>query len=302
MFFTPPINYHEPIFRPPSEAKSLLIQVTIGCSNNKCTYCDMYRSKKYSVRSLNQVMNDLNIAKAHFDRIGIFPDKVFLCDGDALGAPFEFLSMILDNINILFPNLRRIGVYATADNILKKSERELEELYKKKLSIAYLGLESGDDQVLHKIVKGNTSQEMIQASKKIKNAGFQLSTIVMLGVGGQELSGQHTVQTAKILGQTSPHFLSFLTTFAVPGTPYHKMIERKIISPLFSKELLQEMYDIIEQTHFTSTPVIFRANHVSNMYPLSGTLPRDKEKILNKISQWIAETPNNTYPIPPSQM
>lgn len=298
MSFGPPIKYEAPIFRPPSEGRSLLIQVTIGCSNNKCTYCDMYRSKTYRVRSQVDIDADL---EACF-KTGMVPDKIFLCDGDALGAPQEVLIATLEKINQLWPQVRRVGIYATAENILEKSEEELKLLASKKLSIAYLGLESGDDKVLHMIVKGNTALDMVEASLKIKRCGFKLSTIAMLGVGGRKLSKQHVRNTAKILSATAPQFFSFLTTFSVPGTPYHKMVERGSIEPLSSKELLIEMHDILEQATFDLNPIIFRANHVSNMHPLGGNLPRDKNIILKTIASWINQTPEGVYPKAPLQM
>lgn len=302
MFFKTPLDYELPLFRPPSEGRSLLIQVTIGCSNNKCTYCDMYRSKSYRVRSILDIYSDLN-KSAHFLKAqGKRPDKIFLCDGDALGAPMNTLEQTLDYLNFLFPEIRSIGIYATAQNILDKSEEELKILASKKLNIVYLGLESGDSEVLHLIVKGNTSNDMLEASLKIKKCHLKLSTIAMLGVGGKKLSQQHVFNTAKILGETSPHFFSFLTTFAVPGTPYHKMIERTLISPLTKKELLQEMHDILDLAQFKSNSIIFRANHVSNMLPIGGVIPRDTSVILKQIKEWIEQTPAGVYPTPPLQM
>jgi radical SAM superfamily enzyme YgiQ (UPF0313 family) len=303
MFFTPPIQYHEPVFRPPSEWKSLLIQVTIGCSNNKCTYCDMYRSKVYRERSFEEIDHDLNIAKSHYSRLGLTPEKIFLCDGDALGASQELLLKTLKKINNYFPDVRRIGVYATAENILEKTDEQLEELKANKLSIAYLGLESGDDKVLHMIVKGNTARDMLDSSLKIKKAGWQLSTIAMLGVGGRKYSKQHIENTAKILGESSPTFFSFLTTFSVPGTPYHTMLERGLIQSLTAKECLIEMREILAKANYQKNQrIIFRANHVSNQHPLGGVLPSDLEKILKKLDHWIDQTPEGVYPPKPDRM
>jgi radical SAM superfamily enzyme YgiQ (UPF0313 family) len=302
MFFNPPINLEPPVFRPPSEGRSLLIQLTIGCSNNKCTYCDMYALKKYRVRSINDILLDIKKAHDFYQSKGKTPDKIFLCDGDALGAPMDVLIPTLDALNSVMPEIRSIGAYATAENILNKSEEELRLLSSKKLNIAYLGLESGDDQVLHMIAKGNTASEMLEASLKIKECGFKLSTIVMLGVGGRTFSKEHVLNTAKVIGETAPHFFSFLTTVAIPGTPYFKMVERGLIEPLTVKELLQEMHDILKLAEFKSNSVIFRANHVSNMFPLAGVLPKDTAEILKTIKHWINETPEGIYPKIPLQM
>ncbi len=293
-----PITYEPPVYRPPSEGRSLLFQVTIGCSNNLCTYCDMYRSKTYRVRPIEDIKKDILLCA----NSGVQGDKIFLCDGDALGAPMAILEETLLTIQQAYPDCRRVGIYATAENILNKTEDELKRLNQLGLEIAYLGLESGDDKILHMIVKGNTSSEMRDASLKIKECGFKLSTIAMLGVGGQKYTEEHIEGTAKILSDTCPEFFSFLTTFSVPGTPYHTMVERGLIKPLTSKMLFREMHDILTKSHFDLNPVIFRANHVSNQHPLGGTLPRDKEVILQTLKQWIANTPEGIFPPRPHQM
>jgi len=258
----------------------------------------MYRSKTYRVRPIAEIKNEIKkCAQAN-----VPADKIFLCDGDALGAPMEVLEETLKALRESFPDCRRVGVYATAENILEKSEVELKRLNDLGLGIAYLGLETGDDKILHMIVKGNTSDEMREASLKIKRCGFKLSTIAMLGVGGQKFTEEHIVGTAKILSETCPQFFSFLTTFSVPGTPYHTMVERGLIKPLTSKMLFKEMHDIIKQSSFELNPVIFRANHVSNQHPIGGTLPRDKEAIVQTLENWVHETPEGLYPPRPHQM
>jgi radical SAM superfamily enzyme YgiQ (UPF0313 family) len=256
----------------------------------------MYRSKKYRVKSIDDIKRDLKSVQHES------PEKIFLCDGDALGAPMEVLEETLIIIKELFPRVRRVGVYATAQNILDKTEDELKKLSSLGLTIAYLGLESGDDKVLHMVVKGNTAKEMEEASLKIKRCGFKLSSIVMLGVGGKKYTKQHMTNTAKMLEATAPEFFSFLTTFPVPGTPYEKMVTGGLIEPLTSKELLVEMHTIIKESNFRLNKTLFRANHVSNMHPIGGTLPDDKDSILLVLKGWIKDTPGGIYPKVPMQM
>jgi len=296
-----PINYQEPVFRPPSEGKSFLIQVTIGCSNNLCTYCDMYRSKSYSERSFEDIKKELIASRKYFDEVGYMPKRIFLCDGDALGASQSLLVETLKLVNELFPDLDRVGVYATAQNMLDKTEDELRELVSLKLSMAYLGLESGSDKVLHMIVKRNTQADMIEGCKKLKEVGFKISVIAMLGIGGRKLSPLHIVETSKVVSEISPEYFSFLTTIAIPGTPYHTMVERKMIEPLTCKELFYEMKEMIINLKPRSN-ILFRANHVSNQYPLGGTFPEDQVKITNILESWIDQTPENTYPPIPNSM
>lgn len=290
-----PIEYEGRVYRPPSEGQSLLIQVTIGCSNNKCTYCAMYRDKTYRERQWTEIEHDIKKAKVFFDELGYSPSKVFLCDGDALGASTNILIQTLDKLKELFPESRRVGVYATAENILEKSVEDLNLLFSKGLSIAYLGMESGDDQVLKLVVKGNDSADMIEAAEKIKRVGFKLSVIAMLGLGGRKFSKQHCDNTAKAITLMKPEFFSFLTTTPVPGTPYARMVNRDTWQELSNKELLIEMRDIIENIHLENDKIILRANHVSNLHPLAGVLPQDKDKVLHSLNDWINSCPENTF-------
>ena len=290
-----PINYEQPVFRPPSEGKSFLVQVTIGCSNNMCTYCDMYRSKKYRERSFLEIKNDLLKSFEYFSTMGQLPKRIFLCDGDALAASMDLLVPTLELINKLFPDLERIGIYATAQNMLDKTEEELQRLVSLKLNMAYLGLESGSDTILKMIVKKNTRADMIMGSKKLIQSGFKLSVIAMLGIGGERYSSEHIIDTASIINEISPHYFSFLTTMAIPGTPYHKMLERGLIKPLTSKKLLIEMRDILDQIN-PSRDILFRANHVSNQYPLGGTLSKDRKTLVKTVHKWMMSTPDGDFP------
>lgn len=299
MYF--PIEYEGAMFRPPSEAKSFLLQVTIGCSNNLCTYCDMYRAKKYRERSFEDIKAEILKVKDYFSKINQYPKRFFLCDGDALGASFDLLNKTVDELNKHFPNLERIALYATAQNMLGKTEEQLKELSQKKLNMAYLGLESGNDKVLHMIVKRNTRADMIEGSKKLIKSGFKLSIIAMLGIGGRKFSEEHVKDTASIISEISPHYFSFLTTVPIPGTPYHRMVERKMIEPLTSKELFLEMRNIIDGVNPKGN-IIFRANHVSNQYPLGGELPKDKKEIVKTLHSWMVKTPEGEYPPRPASM
>ncbi len=290
-----PIKYEGRIYRPPSEAQSLLLQVTVGCSNNKCTYCAMYRDKTYTERSTKDLFNEIEKAHSFFTQVGQFPNKVFLCDGDALGAPMDLLIPVLDKINEHFPNIKRISTYATADNILNKSVEDLQLLTHKKLNMAYLGMESGDDQVLKLVTKRNSAKDMIDAGVKIRSAGFKLSVIAMLGLGGKKLTESHCENTALAISKIAPEFFSFLTTTPIPGTPYARMVDRESWQMLSDKELLTEMRDIISNIKLDNERIIFRANHVSNLHPLAGVIPKDSDKILKQLSQWITQCPEDRF-------
>lgn len=258
--------------------------------------------KKYSVRDISSIHREIEQANEYFKTIGYSPKKIFLCDGDALGAPMETLVSVLNKINETFTDIERVGVYATAQNMLDKSSSELRELSDMKLNMAYLGLESGNDKVLHMVIKGNTQSEMIEGSLKVKESGFKLSTISMLGLGGRKHSKDHVIDTAKVISETSPEYFSFLTTMAIPGTPYYKMTQRNSFEQLTTKELLCEMRDILHLVKPLKNEILFRANHVSNQYPIGGRLPIDTHNIINVLNSWINQTAEGVYPPMPSSM
>jgi radical SAM superfamily enzyme YgiQ (UPF0313 family) len=261
----------------------------------------MYRSKTYRERSFEEIREDLLKTHTYFQSLNYQPRRVFLCDGDALGASTELLVKVLDLIIELFPSVERVGIYATAQNMLDKSDEDLRLLASKKLTIAYLGLESGDDKVLHMIVKGNNSSDMIEGARKLKRANIDLSVIAMLGVGGKKHSKNHVTETSKIISEISPKFFSFLSTVAVPGTPYKTMVDRGLIQELSTKELTQEMFDILSNIEAKSN-ILFRANHVSNQFPLGGSLPADRPLLLKTITKWLEQIPEGVYPDVPPHM
>ncbi len=291
-----PIDYQTPVFRPPAEAYSLLVQVTLGCSHNRCLFCAMYKNKEYRVRRCEDIAAELESA-AHFYRLhGEKVRKVFLCDGDALSAPTGLLVETLKRIHCLFPSVKRVGVYASARNVLEKTEEELTLLSSLKLSIAYLGLESGSDEVLKLTAKGNTAAEALEAAERLRRTGWQLSVIVMLGLGGRACIPDHRSETAKITSRMAPDFLSFLTTIPVPGTPYSALIDKGRIQPLTTRELLEEELFLVEHFEPAGSKTIFRANHVSNQLPLEGILPRDRSKLAETLKEWISKCPAGHYP------
>ena len=255
----------------------------------------MYREKAFRIRRLDEVERDLEIAASYYGKRGETVRKLFLCDGDALSAPSDIILSVLERANALFPGLRRIGVYATARNVLEKSDEELRLLRKQKLSIAYIGLESGSDEVLGSVRKGNTGREVIEAVGRLRQCDWQTSLIVMLGLGGRALSKRHREQTVEAVSQASPRFLSFLTTVAVPGTPYFRKIEKEELEPLTTLELLEEMHYLLKNI-CSQQSMIFRANHVSNPFPLEGVLPKDRERLLSTLAAWIRECPAGVYP------
>ncbi|AYF45262.1 radical SAM domain protein [Halobacteriovorax sp. BALOs_7] len=244
-------------------------------------------------------MEDIRKAGAYYRRFEMRPSKVFLCDGDALGAPTEDIYKSLLAIREEFGDIR-VGVYATAQNMLDKTDEELRFLKEAGLGICYLGMESGCDKVLHMTVKGNTAQDMIDGSLKVMAAGMKLSVIAMLGLGGKKHTQTHVVETAKVLSKISPDYLSFLTTMAVEGTPYHRMVTRGF-EMLTTKEILGEMHDILSGIQ-ASREILLRINHVSNMYPIGGSLPQDQATIIQQVKQWYDEAPVGTYPPKPSHM
>jgi radical SAM superfamily enzyme YgiQ (UPF0313 family) len=267
-----------PVFRPPSEADSLIIQATIGCSHNKCTFCGMYKMKKFTVRSVADVKRDMDEARLSYGNTR----RLFLADGNALCIETEKLLDILNYAFKTFPSLERVTAYAAPQDVLGKSDKELQKIANFGLTMIYLGLESGDDEILKDVDKGATGNEMAESGKKARENGLVVSVTALLGLGGREKSYQHAKNTAKILNEMQPQYTAFLTLMLVPDTVLYKKAERGDFAELTPQEFLQELRWTVEDLDYKT---VFRANHASNYLPLRATLPEEKGALLATIDR-----------------
>ncbi len=275
------MHYDGLIIRPPSEADSILLQVTTGCSHNKCTFCAAYKEKRFSIKPDAVISEDIAYAARHFLRMR----RLFLCDGDALIIPQKRLLQILDEVREKLPWITRIGTYANAKSLKMKTLGELEELRGHGLGIAYLGLESGDPETLVKVRKGVTAETMIEQARKCKEAGIRLSVTVLLGLAGPERSQEHARATGEVLSAMDPDYVGALSLMVCPGTPLYDDFERGDFKMIEPREMLAELGTMIANTELTDG--LFHANHASNYLPVRARLPRDKEKTLALISEAI---------------
>lgn len=274
--------YDYPLYRPPSESNSLIIQATLGCSHNKCSFCSMYKSKKFSIKSLEEIKNDMN----HFRKIYEHVEKIFLADGDALIIPTKDLKEILMYAGKLFPECSRITLYGSPKSILLKTHQELEELKALGLSMIYMGVESGSDEVLKDINKGASSEELLNAAVMVKNANISLSVTVIAGIGGRKNSKIHAVKTGELISNMAPDYLGVLSLMAEEETDLYNKIVKKEFQLLSDKEMLIEIKLLIEHINIEET-IVFRCNHASNYVSLRGDLPCDKEAMINQIDYHI---------------
>lgn len=273
-----PIAYHEPLFRPPSEAYSIIIQITLGCSYNKCAFCEMYTSKQFKARKEEDIFKDIEAFVPYQHEVR----KVFLADGDPLVLSTERLLRILTKLRNTFPKLQRISTYATPTNIIRKSIQELEDLKNAGLDLLYVGIESGDDQVLHNLQKGETFKTIVEGLNKAKNVGINSSVMIINGVGGKLLSQQHAVNSAKALNETQPKYASTLVLTTYKGLEHFKNRFLGEYEPMLLPELLLEMKIFVEHLELTET--IFRSDHASNYLVLKGILGKDKPLFLQQIN------------------
>lgn len=277
------LHYSGAVYRPPSEAHSLIIQVTVGCSHNKCAFCNMYKAKQFAITPEEQVLSDLRWAREQYAHV----ERFFLADGDALILPTERLLGILRTIRELFPECRRISTYASPKSILKKTPEELAALRAAGLEFAYLGLESGNDALLEKISKGVTAAQQIEAGQKLKSAGFTLSVTAINGLAGSNGDWQaHAKDTAAALNAMRPDFIALLTLRIYTGTPMAEWIERGELVMPTPMELIRESKLFLE--HIDCPGAVFRSNHASNYLALAGTLNEDRARLIRQCEDALA--------------
>ncbi len=276
------MHYEGNMIRPPSEANSILLQVTVGCSHNKCTFCGTYTNERFRIKSDDIISSDIDFAATYCKR----QRRVFLCDGDALIIPQKRLLKILKEIKAKLPWVTRIGTYANVKSLKLKSFEELQTLKKNGLDILYMGLETGDDTLLAKIRKGFTAETAIRMGKIAKDAGFKLSITVLLGIAGRNASQRHAQKTGEVLSAIDPDYVGALSLMLLPGTPlYNDHVNGKfpILRP---KEVLRELRTMIEHTHLNRG--LFHANHASNYLPIRARFPKDREGVLALIDHALA--------------
>lgn len=282
------MRYEGNIFRPFSEANSYLLQCTIGCSHNRCTFCGMYKDKKYRIRSLDEIKTDIKMAREHYGDV----EKVFLCDGDAIAIETSILLEILDELYSSFPSLRHVGSYVGAGSTLKKDLSELAALRAAGLTKAYLGVETGDEQLLQDIHKGVNYAQMLQAGQNLVNCDINLSVMVLLGLAGKERSYEHALATARICNEMKPQYLAALTLTPVPGTALYRQIQEDKFTQLDPYETLEEMKVIFENIYIDNLK--FVGSHASNYLPIKGTLQKDKMEMLKTVEH-VLRTRDERY-------
>lgn len=270
------MHYSGSVYRPPSEAYSLIVQVTLGCSHNKCAFCNMYKDKKFSIVDIEQVMQDLAWAREKYSRI----ERVFLADGDALILPTEHLLRILHYIRENIPECTRVATYASPKSILRKAPEDLRTLREAGLSMGYLGLETGNEALLQKINKGVTVAQQIEAAQKLKAAGMTLSVTAINGLGGTEDWEAHAVDTARALSAMRADYIALLTLRIYTGTPMAQWIKDGTLTQPNPMELIRETRLLLSE--IDSPGAVFRSNHASNYLALAGTLNQDRGALIAK--------------------
>lgn len=272
------MRYEGGVYRPPSEAYSLIIQVTIGCSHNSCTFCPMYSDKRFRMRTFEEVFRDLQEARSENPRV----DRIFFADGDALCLSTDKLLQLLGAVRAVFSECTRVGIYGRADNVLRKSEDELKQLKDAGLGIIYLGAESGSAEVLKRVNKGETPEDMIAAVRRSEKAGIPVSVTFISGLGGRELMEEHAVETGKMIGAMGASYVGLLTLMLAPGSPLDVDVQSGKFEQLTMNEVMRELELILNNAN-CEKDCVMRSNHASNRLVLKGTLPQDKERLLLQV-------------------
>ena len=278
------MRYVGDIYRPPSEAYSLLVQVTIGCSHNKCTFCNMFKAKQFKVRKPEEVIEDLAWARSHYSKV----ERIFLCDGDALCLATSKLLVILDYIKENFPECERVTLYGRATDVLRKTPEDLKTLKEHGVTMVYLGAESGSSKVLEMINKGETREQLIEGVKKLENLGIKTSVTFISGLGGPELWEEHAIETGKMITEMNASYVSLLTLMLQPPAPMyddHKAGKFKMLS---AEEVLAETCLLLQNAR-PSKPCVFRSNHASNYVSLRGNLPMDNESMIKSLKRCMED-------------
>jgi radical SAM superfamily enzyme YgiQ (UPF0313 family) len=271
------MHYEGTVIRPPSEAFSILLQVTLGCSHNKCTFCSTYKDKRFTIKDDETILADILFASQYMRN----QHRLFLMDGDALIIPQRRLVWILETIKEHLPWVRRVGAYANAKSIKMKSDEDLMQLRQKGLGILYLGVESGDNQTLKNVCKGTTAENLIEQGKRVKHAGIKLSVTVLLGIAGSTGSLRHAKATGELLTAMDPNYVGALTVMILPNTPLYEDYTAGRFQLPDQQELLVELREMFQHTYLSGG--LFMSNHASNYLPIKARLPKDREKTLTLI-------------------
>lgn len=277
------MRYYGSVYRPPSEAYSLIVQVTYGCSHNTCAFCEMYKEKKFALRPLHEVLEDFHMARARYRYV----DKVFLADGDALVRKAEDLYIILDTIRELFPECERVTSYASPTSIRIRTDEELQTLRAKGLTMVYLGLESGCDEVLTFMRKGHTAADIVEMGQKVRRNGIALSVTAITGLGGPKLLEEHAIKTAEAFNAMNPEYIGMLTLMVPKGVPLYDWLQEGKFQLLNQAQVLQETRILMERLDTPGS--VFRMNHASNYLVLKGTLNGDQKAMLREIDRAEAD-------------
>ena len=278
------MRYVGDIYRPPSEAYSLLVQVTIGCSHNKCTFCNMYKAKQFKVRRPEEVLEDLAWARSHYNRV----ERIFLCDGDALCLANHKLLVILDYIREHFPECERVTTYGRATDVIRKTDEELRELKEHGLKMVYIGAESGSQKILDKVNKGETREELIEGVQRLEKAGIKTSVTFISGLAGPEDWEEHAIETGKMIAEMNASYVSLLTLMLQPPAPLledYQLGKFKLLTP---EEVLAETCLMLQYAR-PSKPCVFRSNHASNYVSLRGNLPMDNESMIASLKRCMED-------------